>query len=48
MGDYKQTDKGMWVTAEPEPFIYPKWILAIPIKLVRHLLKKWYWEYTEG
>ena len=48
MSDYKQSDNGTWVMAEPEDFTYPNWILAIPIKKVRNLLKKWYWEYGEG
>ena len=48
MSDYKQLDNGTWVMVEPEPFVYPRWIISIPIKWVRYLLKKWYWKYGEG
>lgn len=48
MSDYRLLDKGIWVMAESEPFVYPRWVKFIPIKWVRHLLKKLYWQYLEG
>lgn len=35
---------GKWVEAEPIPFSYPRWITMIPIKWLREIIKKWYWE----
>ena len=47
MTENKELVNGKWIEAEPLQFYYPRWIEIIPIKCVRKIAKKWYWEHGE-
>ena len=47
MAEDKELVDGKWIEAEPLQFHYPRLIEIIPIKCVREIAKKWYWEHGE-